>query len=174
MRLNHNQGDSSLGFTLIEMLVVAAIISILAGILFPVFSTAREKGRQAVCASNERQIGLAFEQYVQDNDELMPGDITLKDTLPGGWLPWGTAIFPTSDPRVGWAAVVLYPYTRDYRIWNCPSVAGSVLGTAPEVLEAVSGAVNAPTTTYWMFPFDHDTPQCDDFWGMTETRQLPA
>ena len=155
-------------FTLIELLVVVAIISILAAILFPVFSTAREKGRQAACFSNERQIGLAFTQYIQDYDELMPGDMTVKDqAIPGGYLPWGNAIFPTSDPRCGWAAVVLYPYNHDYRIWNCPSVANSVLGTAPEVIQYVSSAANAPSTTYWMFPFDHDTPQCDDFWGKT-------
>ena len=60
------------GFTLIEMLVVIAIIAILAAILFPVFAQAREKARQITCTSNLKQFGLAILQYAQDNDESMP------------------------------------------------------------------------------------------------------
>lgn len=60
------------GFTLIELLVVVAIIAILAAILFPVFVQAREKGRQATCLSNLKQIGTAFSMYLQDYDESFP------------------------------------------------------------------------------------------------------
>src|SRR5205809_6842541 len=59
------------GFTLIELLVVIAIIAILAAILFPVFAQARATARKAACASNLRQIGLAFTLYAQDYDELL-------------------------------------------------------------------------------------------------------
>jgi len=59
-------------FTLIELLVVIAIIAILAAILFPVFAQAREKARQSTCISNQKQIGLAIFQYVQDSDEYLP------------------------------------------------------------------------------------------------------
>jgi prepilin-type N-terminal cleavage/methylation domain-containing protein/prepilin-type processing-associated H-X9-DG protein len=59
-------------FTLVELLVVITIIAILASILFPVFAVAREKGRQATCLSNCRQIGMATLQYVQDSDERFP------------------------------------------------------------------------------------------------------
>jgi len=60
------------GFTLIELLVVIAIIAILAAILFPVFAKARAKARQASGASNQKQIALAFLQYIQDYDEKFP------------------------------------------------------------------------------------------------------
>jgi prepilin-type N-terminal cleavage/methylation domain-containing protein/prepilin-type processing-associated H-X9-DG protein len=62
------------GFTLIELLVVIAIIAILAAILFPVFSKAREKARQASCISNMKQLALATLMYVQDYDEEFPAD----------------------------------------------------------------------------------------------------
>src|SRR5437660_12242245 len=60
------------GFTLIELLVVIAVIAILAAILFPVFAQARESARKATCQSNLKQIGLAFQLYLQDHDETFP------------------------------------------------------------------------------------------------------
>ena len=59
-------------FTLVELLVVVAIIAILAAILFPVFTRARQKANQTTCTSNLKQLGAAVAQYTQDNDEDEP------------------------------------------------------------------------------------------------------
>ncbi|MDR3709430.1 MAG: DUF1559 domain-containing protein [Capsulimonadaceae bacterium] len=96
---------SRCGFTLIELVVVIAIIAILAAILFPVFATAREKARQASCASNLKQLGLAFTQYTQDYDEMVP-----RGVLPNGADTWG----------LGWSGQV-YPYVKSLGVFTCPS-----------------------------------------------------
>ncbi len=60
------------GFTLVELLVVIAIIALLAAMLFPVFTSAREKARQVTCMDNQRQIALAISMYTQDYEETFP------------------------------------------------------------------------------------------------------
>lgn len=63
------------GFTLIELLVVIAVIAILAAILFPVLTSAKETARQATCTSNMKQIGQAFQMYLQSwDDTYIQGD----------------------------------------------------------------------------------------------------
>ncbi len=62
------------GFTLVEVLVVIAIISILASMLFPVFAKARGKGRHATCITHLKQVGIALHSYCNDYDERFPLD----------------------------------------------------------------------------------------------------
>jgi prepilin-type N-terminal cleavage/methylation domain-containing protein/prepilin-type processing-associated H-X9-DG protein len=95
------------GFTLIELLVVVAIIGILAAILFPVFSQARERARRTSCLSNLKQIGLAVQMYVQDYDGRVP--ICNDNTTPS-----------TADDNGYWW-VTLHKYTRNDGVFVCPS-----------------------------------------------------
>ena len=99
-------------FTLIELLVV---IAILAAILFPVFARAREKARQSACFSNERQIGLASNQYLSDYDDVFPSH---------DW-PKGMSDYRMPDGRVyrghvGWP-LLFYPYIKNLPVFTCPS-----------------------------------------------------
>jgi len=80
------------GFTLIELLVVIAIIAILAAILFPVFAKAREKARQSQCMNNQRQLMVACQIYMQDNDNVYPDAGLVKGQFS---LPPATWFCPT-------------------------------------------------------------------------------
>ncbi|MES2463143.1 MAG: prepilin-type N-terminal cleavage/methylation domain-containing protein, partial [Armatimonadota bacterium] len=106
-------------FTLIELLVVIAIIALLAAILFPVFSQAREKGRQATCLANMKQMGLAFGQYLTDFDSQYPTCDNDKAKISGEPPDPET---PDADgpPEHDWH-IVLQPYVKEYGILRCPS-----------------------------------------------------
>ena len=115
------------GFTLIELMVVVAIVALIAAILLPVFAKVRERGRQTACLSNLRQLSLATFQYAQDSDDHYPygGDPGDLDT--DGWK--------YSDNGKYWPAIqqmqahqqtlpnVMAGYVEN-RQWHCPSDSG--------------------------------------------------
>lgn len=129
------QKTNNSGFTLIEILVVIGIIALLAAILFPVLSRARENARSRVCLSNLQQLGLAFQQYVQDAGRRYPGAGEFQKWGNGGhWVsgvnstteglagnnpPYDlSATNPSADLEKG----ALYPYVRSGAVYHCPSV----------------------------------------------------
>lgn len=108
------------GFTLIELLTVIGIIAVLAAILFPVFSKAREKARQTACMANLQQLGIAIESYVSDYGGFLP---TWSITHPYGppAYPGKPGVTDKADPSVITWDLSIMQYVKDNRILMCRS-----------------------------------------------------
>ena len=102
-----------LAFTLIELLVVIAIVGILAGLLLPVISKAKESGRATACLSNLRQMGVALQLYVSENENRLPW---MRDKQ------YGTnSIPPTNSIPLKSPDEVLTNHLGSIAILKCPS-----------------------------------------------------
>ena len=109
-------------FTLLEILVVLALLATLSAMLFPVFARVRAKTRETTCLSNLRQIGLAMGLYAQDYDGLYPygADILDKRTA-------HLVVEPEHFNEVKtmpYLHEVMVPYLKSKEIWRCPADTG--------------------------------------------------
>ncbi len=107
---NRTLGYLNRGFTLIELLVVIAIIAILAGMLLPALSKAKEKAKRTKCMSSLRQVGIASQMYADDNNNILPPMVDNRNQV-GNWS-WDM-------PQATVSNLLSYGFARD--ILYCPS-----------------------------------------------------
>ena len=133
-------------FTLIEILVVIAIIALLAAIIFPVFATARGKARSAACQSNLKQLGAAMAMYIGDY-ERYPKALDPSDKFtPEMWN--GHPAYKALIDSMPLLPEAMNPYVKSAAVWTCPSDTGF------DEIEKSGLAINARPTCF-------DAPRTD-------------
>jgi prepilin-type N-terminal cleavage/methylation domain-containing protein len=106
----HKRQTAGAAFSLLELLIVVAVIGILAALSLPVLNRAEEQGRATACVSNLHQIGLALQMYVDANNNILP---TMYD------VPMDTNAMATNNlPNVD---IVLKTELGNTNVLRCPS-----------------------------------------------------
>ena len=120
--------SSRRAFTLIELLVVIAIIAVLAALLLPALSKAKEKGRQIQCVNNLRQLQLAWFTYANDNDNWLPPVVCCDGYKQHpNWVGGVMDYEPNNRDNTNSALLLrewpggLGPYTQNAALYKCPS-----------------------------------------------------
>jgi prepilin-type N-terminal cleavage/methylation domain-containing protein/prepilin-type processing-associated H-X9-DG protein len=137
------------GFTLMEMLIVIAILLLIAGILFPLFLKVRGSARQGACLHNLQQIGLAFGEYMQEHDNKWPLGLDPADKYtPQIWRSHPE--FQRQIPFLPLMHELLAPYVTSPQIWKCPADKGQIVDDVSfEILQSYPSSFEKFGTSYY-------------------------
>jgi prepilin-type N-terminal cleavage/methylation domain-containing protein/prepilin-type processing-associated H-X9-DG protein len=128
--------NATKAFTLIELLVVIAIIAILAALLLPALSRAKESGNRTTCVNNQRQLAIGCMMYASDSSEVLVPNIWAggpAHSLPGSWvlgsvninIVLSTAYTDITNLTAG----ALYPYIKSTSVYHCTDDKADFLNT---------------------------------------------
>jgi prepilin-type N-terminal cleavage/methylation domain-containing protein len=159
------------GFTLIELLVVIAVIALLAGLLLPVLSHAKERGKKIVCLNNMRQLASGMQMYWDDNRDTSPAAGIAAEVWLNDWVQWpdywyganGVQIAIKTHSSLRPVPGVLMPYLGNPtpKLLLCPS--DKILG------RVYQGLIWAPDLGTH-YPFNYGL-SCPDFDGISPNRR---
>ena len=148
-------------FTLIELLVVVAIISILASMLLPALTAARERARMAVCMGNMKQIAMATNLYLSDSQEIY---------MRQGYNSYGSlGHFGVSYKGLGFDRQDIWTWYSDYMLGDLGDItttgsgnlrASGIENTPSKAFECPS---NVRTGTYWYSSYQYLTGSANNF-----------
>jgi prepilin-type N-terminal cleavage/methylation domain-containing protein/prepilin-type processing-associated H-X9-DG protein len=137
------------GFTLVELLVVLGIIALLIGLLAPAVSAARRSGNKAACAQNLRQIGLAIQIYVMENNGRLPlAEVITTDAANKtiSYVTWDDLLNRAMGGRMTSTEMDEIYSTRDVPAMHCPGDFAPVQGIAdPRAIRRSYALVRAYT-----------------------------
>jgi prepilin-type N-terminal cleavage/methylation domain-containing protein/prepilin-type processing-associated H-X9-DG protein len=118
-------GPPGRGFTLVELLVVIAVLAVLVSMLLPALGKTKAKGRQIACSSNYRQLQLGWHLYVEDENGHLPSNATLigntRDQYTSPLGSWVTGCAWTDTTVSNLEAGLLFKYSQSFRLYKCPS-----------------------------------------------------
>ncbi|MGO8679251.1 MAG: prepilin-type N-terminal cleavage/methylation domain-containing protein [Limisphaerales bacterium] len=176
-------------FTLLELLVVIAVIGILAALLLPALSKAKAKATGASCRNNLKQLQTCWQLYVDDNNGLVPPNRSVLTngiwrSTPDSWIGSSSAPYDQTFLPIQQGLLFKYDYNRSLPVYHCPddkstvrlpggrntslprtrsySMSGCLGGRTNEVQHTVTRAGDIPDTARLFVFIDENQDSIDD------------
>jgi prepilin-type N-terminal cleavage/methylation domain-containing protein len=121
IRPREDRPSPDAAFTLIELLLVIAIIAILAALLLPVLSSVQARGKRVVCLDNLKQSILSFQMYTPDNDGKLAQNYPLQQAGTDSWVLGDMKVSVDSTNKTLIRQGKLFPYASQVALYRCPA-----------------------------------------------------